>query len=865
MAEPTEPKFGKAFGNKEAYDSNINTPSGSSYYYEKFHAPVIEAAKKISPDGKVTLLGIACGPGNEFEFMQGDPSLRIIGFDIAPELIKQARDRFGGTAAEFGFFVGDTRQLPLREGIADVAVAVNAIIYNPGEVFDAAQYGLKPGGRFVVNARIFGNEHNKPFFNTQTGRGATLEDAEIDVNGEKFPLKVVNYANHESLPQLGKQVYFTSEAGLERFIAAKGFTVDKHDKFHYSSPDNTNNEVEVYTLQKSELNKSIEGILEMIRGEVIEQGLLDLAQIGGEVEKVDKKVAVTRLALSEEDIGARVLLKAQMEDAGMQVEDHPMGLIGVYPGENPDLPAVMLMSHFDSVPNGGMYDGTVGIVSSIEIVRLLHENGVRLPRSIMVLALTGEESARFNVALTGSKAVFQGLTDKELDAGRFGDLSLREALNANGFNADDVRNPRFKPEEVYGLIELHVSQSDFLEQRGKDLAVIEAIAAPDRREITIGDPIEPDIQEPPNARYIRVSAAGESGHTGATPMGMRNRADVLPHVATIIGVVSRELRKLREDGRDIDVSVGRIAISDQSLNKIPGKAEFTVRVEGKDVEAAENIVSVIRSYTNGLNVAFNKEDLMYDYSDPPRRTLSFNATEQEEPDRDEIFYSSKDIMPRQALAAGIVSFVRDIANSYQYQEGTNIVGTVSTYHINEKGQIILGIDIRSTNLEVRNAVTSKMEEVIKKLSKGPNTTLILQKEFDELPNLADRAISSSSRFGPVPAFVRISSEGPVVNYESRRLPGSGEPTLMDRRLVDLTKKVIEQYKLGSCEVTFSPAGHDTQNAARAGIPTVMIFIPSRNGGASHNPREYSTPEDLGRGTRALAALAMTLASDPSVI
>lgn len=243
----SEPKFGEIAG---GYDENINTPSKSPAYYSEFHAPVIEEAKKHSPDGKITILSIACGPGNEFEFMAGDSNLRIIGFDIDPELIQQARSKFVGTDAKFDFFIGDTRHPPFQKEVADVAVAVNALIYNPGELLDTASFGLKPGGKLIVNARIFGNEYNSPFYDTQVERGATLEDEELDVNGEKFTLKVVNYATHTSLPQLGRQAYFTSEEDIGRFIAAKGFTMVKHDKFHYQSPDNDDNEIEVYTLQK---------------------------------------------------------------------------------------------------------------------------------------------------------------------------------------------------------------------------------------------------------------------------------------------------------------------------------------------------------------------------------------------------------------------------------------------------------------------------------------------------------------------------------------------------------------------------------------------------------------------------------------
>lgn len=571
--------------------------------------------------------------------------------------------------------------------------------------------------------------------------------------------------------------------------------------------------------EQSELNRVVETVLGEINGETIEQKLLDLAQIGGNIIEVGKEVAVTRLALSKEDMEARVLLQKQMEDAGMQVEQHPMGLISLYPGENPDLPAVVLDSHFDSVPNGGMYDGTVGVISSIEVIRLLHENGLKFPRSIRILAFTGEESSRFNIALFGSRAMFHGLTDEELDSKRPGDLSIKEALRANRFNPDDVQTPRFTKNEVYAAIELHVSQDSRLEEHGMDLAVIEAIAAPERFQIMIGDPIEPDTQEPPNAQYLRVSIKGQAGHSGATPMGLKYRADSLLGASILINGAIRRYQELRKlEGKDIDISIGNLSIPDQALNKIPGEVEFTIRVGGKDEDAIENIIQCICSYKG--------QDVHRGHPEFPQRSVDIRNLEKPNGEK---FYKSKDIIPRQEFADDVIRVVNhrvDFFNSYDqnnyiyHTQGGNIVGTVGTYNLNDKGQMVLGIDIRDTNLRIRDTVVNDIKEVIEKLSKGVK-----------------------------------------VSYELKTLPGSGQPTLMDRRLVKLAEEKIKKYNLGSCETTFSPAGHDIQNLARLEIPTVMIFIPSRNNGASHVPEEYSTPEDLERGAKALAALVMELAAE----
>lgn len=241
----TEPGFGEI-----EYDRNINTPSKSEVYFKAFHEPLIAEAKSKSSKGKVTVLNVACGPGHEFEFMENDPTLRLVGLDISPQLIKQAQERYQGKPAEADFLLGDTRHSPIADNSVDAGFAVNAVIYSPDAVLDTLHRALKEGGKCAVNFRVFGNKFNGPFYDTQVKRGATLEDEELEVNGEKFKLKVVNYATHADLPQLGRQVYFTSEEDIERFIAARGFVIDKHGKFHYASPDNKDNEVEVYTLRK---------------------------------------------------------------------------------------------------------------------------------------------------------------------------------------------------------------------------------------------------------------------------------------------------------------------------------------------------------------------------------------------------------------------------------------------------------------------------------------------------------------------------------------------------------------------------------------------------------------------------------------
>ena len=209
-------------------------------------------------------------------------------------------------------------------------------------------------------------------------------------------------------------------------------------------------------------------LLEQISGENLEKRLLELAEIGGLVKEVGKYVEVTRLAFTKEDLAARSYLDRLMKESGMDVEHHPFGLIGVCYGQSPELPAVMLLSHFDSVPKGGMYDGALGTIGAIEVVRLLCENKIKFARTIVVLAATAEESSRFNNGLAGSRALFHGLTDKEICyRQRYVDLIANE----------ETRNMVYVRNHIIEFIRQFLRDRKFLEVETPMMQVIPGGAA----------------------------------------------------------------------------------------------------------------------------------------------------------------------------------------------------------------------------------------------------------------------------------------------------------------------------------------------------------------------------------------------------
>ncbi len=548
-------------------------------------------------------------------------------------------------------------------------------------------------------------------------------------------------------------------------------------------------------------------ILKDINGATVEQRLMDLAKIGGSIEKVSERVPVSRLAFSEEDRQARAFLNKQMAEAGMSVTEYPFGLVGTYAGEsNPTQespkPSVMLMSHFDSVPNGGAYDGAVGVISAIEVVKVINEQGLRFSRPIQVLALTGEESSRYQIALLGSKMAFDGLTEDELQSKRPGDLTLAESLEKWGIDPQSVTKPTLHPKDIAAVIELHIEQNDRLAEQNIDLGIVEAISAPDRREVIIGEPLTPDKSDYENAQYIHISVAGQADHSGATPMGKDSRADGLLPLADVLITAG----VLQDQHPDIKLSVGDVRVEGQALNKIPGKTSCTIKIGGSKEEIGTTI-DKLKKHIEKRNTYYEQRDSAFT-EDPIEITITDTY------EGEESFYRPKEILPSQELSGQVIKAVNTVAQSFGKD---NIVGTVGTYNI-KGGQIVLGVDIRGTDEKSIAIVWEEVQEKLARMNK------------DNTP------------------------------YSLKKLPASAGPAQMDPKLMGLLEQVIIDHKIGSYKRTTSPAGQDSQVTARRGIPTEMIFIPSRNGGVSHIPEEYSTPDDLGKGAKALAALTIRLAS-----
>lgn len=266
----------------------------------------------------------------------------------------------------------------------------------------------------------------------------------------------------------------------------------------------------------------------------------------------DEPGALTRLYLSAAHKDACLQIRTWMEQAGMACRIDAVGNVaGRYEGRTPNLPALLLGSHIDTVRQGGKYDGSFGVVAAIESVSCLKEAGEHLPFAIEVLAFGDEEGVRFPVTLTTSRAVAGTLDPAALDAKDNDQISIREALHQFGCNPQEIPGVARRKADVLGYVELHIEQGPVLEAEGLPLGVVTAIAGASRATAEI---------------------TGMSGHAGTVPMALRR--DALAAAAEMVVAVEQVARSTQ----DIVATVGWIEATPGAVNVIPGSARFALDV-----------------------------------------------------------------------------------------------------------------------------------------------------------------------------------------------------------------------------------------------------------------------------------------------
>jgi len=278
----------------------------------------------------------------------------------------------------------------------------------------------------------------------------------------------------------------------------------------------------------------------------------------------------TVLAGTEANREARAHLVERLEDAGLDVRVDAVGNVAgrwTPDGADPDAPPVAAGSHLDSVPEGGIFDGPLGVYAALEAVRAHRDAGLgeRLDRPVEVVSFTEEEGGRFSGGLTGS-SVATGVRSVE-DALALTDddgVSLGDALAGIGFAGEG----RLDAGAWGAWLELHVEQDSRLESAGVPVGVVTTITGITHREATI---------------------RGEANHAGTTGMG--ERTDALAAAAEVVLDVEAAAREVVATDSDSAVgTVGSCTVSPNATNVVPGRVDLGVDVRDVERSSMETVL-----------------------------------------------------------------------------------------------------------------------------------------------------------------------------------------------------------------------------------------------------------------------------------
>ena len=266
---------------------------------------------------------------------------------------------------------------------------------------------------------------------------------------------------------------------------------------------------------------------------------------------------MNRIAYLEEEQAALRYMIDLLEAEGLDVHVDAIGnVIARREGRDFKLPAVSCGSHIDTVYNGGKYDGTVGVIAGLEVIRILNEENIVTKHPIELIIFACEESARFGVATIGSKAMTGRITREQLKklSDRDG-TTLFEALQAQELAPEQLDEVVRGESEIKAFYELHVEQGIVLEHEQKQIGIVSGIAGPTRFEISL---------------------KGQAAHSGATPMWLRK--DAFTGAAELVLYVEEAGRLEALNGTV--ATVGYSQVIPNAMNVVPGEVKLQVDIRG---------------------------------------------------------------------------------------------------------------------------------------------------------------------------------------------------------------------------------------------------------------------------------------------
>ncbi|MEA5468451.1 Zn-dependent hydrolase [Spirulina sp. 06S082] len=304
-----------------------------------------------------------------------------------------------------------------------------------------------------------------------------------------------------------------------------------------------------------------------INGDRLLQSIAELAAIGSLPQG-----GVRRIAYTPEDIQGRNLVKQWMQDAGMSLRIDPAGnIIGVYAGKMPQLPVLATGSHIDTVPSGGRYDGTLGVLAGLEVVRTLRDKNLQFNHSLEVIVFTDEESSTI-----GSKGMSGNLVRDANYYRRPDGSDIQTCLKRVGGNWDEIEIAKRDEKAIAAFVELHVEQGPVLESMQKEIGIIEGIVG---------------------QRRFKILVEGSANHAGTTPMSMRRDALVAAsRVVLAVNAIGNT------PGQQV-ATVGQFQVYPNAANVVPGNVEMSLDLRDLSSRHIDRLLQQLRLYLEEIAIA----------------------------------------------------------------------------------------------------------------------------------------------------------------------------------------------------------------------------------------------------------------------
>jgi beta-ureidopropionase / N-carbamoyl-L-amino-acid hydrolase len=302
-----------------------------------------------------------------------------------------------------------------------------------------------------------------------------------------------------------------------------------------------------------------------VNSDRLDRNIFKLAEIG----KLPNQ-GVSRVAFSKEDILARQLVQSWMIEAGMTVNIDAAGnIIGRYPGKYLQAAALATGSHIDTVPMAGRYDGCLGVLAGIEVVRVLKENNLQLEHPVEVIVFTDEEST-----VLGCKAMAGEIEENPDYYRRKDGSSIESCLKKIGGSWSNIKSARRDANQIAAFVELHVEQGGILEHCHQQIGIVTGVVGQYR---------------------FAVEITGYPNHAGTTPMNMRK--DALVAASKVVLAVNSIAAET--PGEQVG-TVGYLQVFPNATNTVPARVDLRIDLRDLSQQHLETLITKIERQLNAI-------------------------------------------------------------------------------------------------------------------------------------------------------------------------------------------------------------------------------------------------------------------------